>query len=84
MSGNSRPKFPKGNNQLRTIYHIIPGLNHLFTFTVPIGLGSRFGLHCSAIRLPLDSQLDYGNSRECGSLLPALPPPLLEEQEDTP
>lgn len=76
-------KFPKGNDQLRTIYYIIPGLNHLFTLTVPVGLGSRFGLHCSATRLPPDHQLNYDNSPECGSLLPTLPLTFLEEQEDT-
>lgn len=57
MSGNSGPKFPKGKDQLRTIYHIIPGLNHLFTLTVPTGLGSRFGLRSSATKLPLDTIL---------------------------
>lgn len=79
-SGNNGFKLPKGNYQSRAIYRIISGLNHLFTLTMPAGLG--FGLHGSATRLPLD-QLDYGNSCECWSLLLALPPPFLEEQEDT-
>lgn len=36
-----------GNNQLEAIYHILPGLNHSFTLTMPTDLESSFGLPCS-------------------------------------